>query len=73
MENTPDEAKLKELIKSAVVEALEERQDLLKSSKSMAVTEMRPGRIDPTVKVILLWVLILVVGVGLYNLVEYLS
>ncbi len=58
MESTPDEARLKELIKAAVAEALDERQ-AIKNKKSEEIP-----------KVILLWVLILVTAVGIYNLVE---
>jgi len=69
MANSPDEARLKELVKASVVEALDERE-LKKNS------EIKVGRGIPSVhsrsalKLILLWVLILVVAVGLYNVVQ---
>jgi hypothetical protein len=64
MANTPDEAKLKELVKTAVAEALNERE-LIKVGREIPSVHPRS-----TLKVVLLWVLILVVAVGLYNLVS---
>jgi hypothetical protein len=60
---TPDEARLKELIKSAVKEALDERQ-YIKARPPLGSDGAR------TLRVIALWVLILATAVGLYNLLE---
>jgi hypothetical protein len=67
MTNTPDEAKLKELIKSAMAEALDERESIKVGREMPSVHSKSP------LKVILLWVLILVVAVGLWNFVEHAS
>jgi hypothetical protein len=56
---SPEEQRQKEIIKSAVVEALEQHQGWR--------TKPKPRK--STAKVIALWVLILVTAVGLYNLV----
>ena len=62
---TPDEARLKELMKSAIVEELDERQDLIGK---------RATGLDwaNTLKSIVFWVLILATAVELYNLLEQL-
>ena len=70
MANTPDEAKLKELVKSAVAEALDERESR-KNARIRLGGEIPSVHPKSPLKVILLWVLVLVVAVGLYNLVEY--
>jgi hypothetical protein len=60
---TPDESRLKELIKSAIVEAFDERRDL--------IAKPAPGlNWASTLKTIVFWVLILATAVNLYNMLE---
>jgi hypothetical protein len=70
MENTPDESRLKELVKSAVKEALDEHGDFAHSRPKMFAKAGEQTGQHNTVKVILIWVAILITAVGIYNLVE---
>jgi len=68
MANSPDEVRLKELVKSAVTEALDERE-----AKNMGIQvgrEIPSVHPSSTLKVVLLWVLVLIVAVGLYNFLQ---
>ena len=67
MENTPDESRLKELVKSAVKEALDEHRDFAHSSPQMFAHVGEQTGQQNTVKVILVWVAILITAVGIYN------
>ncbi len=53
MTNPPDETRLKELIKSAVIEVLDERH---------------PRKWRATIRTIAIWALILVAAIDIYNI-----
>ena len=69
MENTPDESRLKELVKSAVKEALDEQGDFAHSRPKMFAKVGEQTGQHNTLKVILIWVALLITAVGIYNLV----
>ena len=69
MENTPHESRLKELVKSAVKEALDEHRGFAHSRPQMFAKVGEQTGQQSTVKVILVWVAILVIAVGIYNFV----
>ena len=82
MSNTGDESRLKEIVKAAIVEVLEERRDLWRNvatesgntqqaqlvSPTLPLTASRGPAISSTIKVILLWVVLLMTMVLLYQL-----
>jgi hypothetical protein len=77
MANTPDEAKLKELLKSAVVEVLEERRDLVRKAVTEAIEDMgivstRGSQpLNRTVKAIVFCIVLLLTAILLYQVVQH--
>jgi len=77
MANTPDEAKLKELLKSAVVEVLEERRDLVRKAVTEAIEDMgivstRGSQpLNRTVKTIVFCIILLLTAILLYQVVQH--
>jgi hypothetical protein len=77
MANGTDESRLKEIVKAAIIEVLEERRDLLRQAavsadltSLFAASANRPNvRMNSTAKAILLWVAILLTAVLLYQIV----
>jgi hypothetical protein len=82
MSNTGDESRLKEVVKAAIIEVLEERRDLWRNvatesgnspqaqllSPTLTLSASRGPAISSTVKVILLWVVLLMSMVLVYQL-----
>jgi len=66
MANTPDETRLKELLKQAVVEVLEERRDLIPQTSSNAHVIS-----STAIKNILFWIALLLTAVLLFQIVQH--
>ena len=75
MANGTDESRLKEIVKAAVIEVLEERRDLLHAAVAsadptnlLAAGAARPNvGMSSTAKTILFWALLLLTAVFLYQ------
>src|SRR5262245_6973253 len=77
MANGTDESRLKEVVKAAIIEVLEERRDLLRGAiasgepaQLLAAGAVRPNvGMSSTVKTIIFWVVLLLTAVLLYQIV----
>jgi hypothetical protein len=82
MSNNIDESRLKEIIKTAIVEVLEERRDLVREANAGAkqapehlLTLTSAGTnaptVGPTAKTIIFWVALLMTALLLYQLMVF--
>jgi hypothetical protein len=68
MPNGIDEGKLKEIVKTAILEVLTEQRDLVRQAS--IASAVATGRRGTTAKVILFWVVLLLTAVLLYQVFQ---